>query len=157
MADQPTEEEDLRWHRRFAAESNNRAWRLSEASARSPAEDEEMLNAAHAAALHWSKVGTELNAARADMLLGHIHALLGHGDSAMRYAGSSFKYFTAHETEPWELAFAHAVLANAASVADDVDTHARHYAIAKELAGNLSNAEERRIFEATFAHVPAPR
>jgi hypothetical protein len=38
--------------------------RLSEAASRSDAEDNEMLNAAHAAAFHWSKVGTEIHAAR---------------------------------------------------------------------------------------------
>ena len=86
MADQPGDEEIRKWHRRFAVECNNRAWRLSEASTRSPADDAEMVNAAHAAAFHWSKVGTELHAARAEMLLGHVHALLGHGELAMRSA-----------------------------------------------------------------------
>ena len=61
----PTNDEELqKWHRWFAVESNNRAWRLSEAASRSDAEDNEMLNAAHAAAFHWSKVGTEIHAAR---------------------------------------------------------------------------------------------
>lgn len=83
MADQPSEEEVRKWHRRFAVECNNRAWRLSEEETRSPAADTEMLNAAHAAALHWGKVGTEIHAARADRLLGHVYALLGHGALAM--------------------------------------------------------------------------
>ena len=83
MSASTNDEELQKWHRWFAVESNNRAWRLSESASRSAAEDNEMLNAAHAAAFHWSKVGTEIHAARVDMLLGHVHALLGHGAIAM--------------------------------------------------------------------------
>ena len=55
-------------HKYFAVECNNRAWRLSESPRRSPGDDREMLDAAHAAAFHWSKVGTEVHAARAVLL-----------------------------------------------------------------------------------------
>lgn len=157
MADQPDEEEIRKWHRRFAADCNNLAWTLSEAATRSPSANEEMLNAAHGAALHWSKVGTEPNTARAQMLLGHVHALLGHGDVAMQYAGASFAYFTSHDCAEWERAFVHAVLANAASSAGNADVHLRHYAIAKNIGEALSNASEREIFEATFRRIPRPR
>ena len=119
MTEQPTDEEFGKWHKRFGVECNNRAWRLSELAARTPAEDEEMLHAAHAATLHWSKVGTEHNAALARMLLAHVYALLGDAEPAMRHARSCFAYFTSHETQPWELAFAHAVLASAAWAAHD--------------------------------------
>jgi len=156
MGDAPTDEEIRQWHRRFAVEANNRAWRLSESPTRTAADDAEMLNAAHAAALHWSKVGTDLHAARADMLLGHVHALLGHGDIAMRYANTTFAYFTSHECADWELAFAHAVLANAASAADDAGLHSHHFAIAKSMGAALASAEERKIFEATLCRIPQP-
>jgi hypothetical protein len=52
---------------------------------RSAAEDQEMLNAAHASAWHWAGVGTELNRMRATMLLAEVHALLGLGQSALAY------------------------------------------------------------------------
>jgi len=113
-----------------------------------------MLDAAHASALHWRRIGTELNVARAEMLLGHVHALLGHGDLALRHAGASFAYFIARDCPDWERAFAHAVLANAAAAAGNVDLHRRHYAVAKEIGAALSNAEERRMFEATFRRIP---
>ena len=156
MPDRPSDEEIRKWDRWFAVESNNRAWSLSEAETRSPEEEAEMLNAAHAAALHWSKVGTEHNAALAGMLLGRVHALLGHGDLAMRYAQPSFDYFTSRDSADWELAFAHAVLANAAWAAKETTLHARHYALAKELGEAMADVEDREIFEATFRRIPAP-
>ena len=145
-----------KWTRWFAIECNNRAWRLAEAATRTAAENDEMLHAAHAAALHLGNVGTELHQARAAMLLGHVHALLGHGDDAMSYAGKAFSYVTSRDSPAWEVAFAHAVLANAAAAARKRDLHAKHHAMAKALGAALPDEEERAIFEATFQVVPAP-
>jgi hypothetical protein len=147
--------EVAQWHRWFGIECNNRAWRLAESSTRTPAETEEMVHAAHAAALHWGKVGNELNRMRGAMLLGHVHALAGDGTLARRYAQQAFDYVTSHDSPPWEVAFAHAVLANAASASGDADVHARHYGIARDLGAALG-AEDRAIFEATFRGIPAP-
>jgi hypothetical protein len=156
MAGQPTDADPAKWHRWFAIEANNRAWRLSESMARGEAEDAEMLDAAHASALHWGKVGTPLHAARGQMLLGHVHALLGHGAQAMKYARSAYDYVTSHDSPPWEVAFAHAVLANAGAAAKDKATHAAHYREARALGATLADEEERAIFEQTFRTVPAP-
>ena len=156
MHDTVAPEELAKWSRWFAVEFNNRAWRLAEAARRSAAEDEEMLHCAHAAALHWGRVGAELHNARATMLLAHVHALLGHGAIAMDYARQSFSYVTTHDSPAWEVAFAHAVLANAAAAARDRELQSRHYAIAQTLGAALPDAEERTIFEATFSAVPAP-
>ena len=157
MHDAVSPEELAKWTRWFAIECNNRAWRLSEATNRTNAEDDEMLHSAHAAALHWGKVGTELHKARATMLLAHVHALLGHGPSAMAYAKQSFSYVTSHDSPPWEVAFAHAVFANAAAAARDRDLQATHYSAARALGAALSDAEERSMFEATFRVIPAPK
>ena len=151
------EAETHEWHRHFAAQCNNRAWRLAEAVDRFPTDDEEMQNAAHAAALHWSKVGTELNTARAQMLLGQVHGLLGNGKLAMRYAQSAFDYLTAHECPDWERGFAHAVLANAAAADGNGELHRHHHGIARALGDSLANAEDRSIFDATFQRIPIPR
>ncbi len=157
MHDNVAPEELSKWTRWFAVECNNRAWRLAEASKRSAADDEEMLHCAHAAALHWDRVGTELHKARATMLLGHVHALLGNGAIAMNYARQSFAYVSSHDSPAWEVAFAHAVLANAARAAGERDLHSRHYLSAQALGAALQEAEEREIFDAMFAVIPAPQ
>ena len=155
MSPTPTDDAAA-WHRRFASECNNRAWQLAEAASRTASEDAEMLDAAHAAALHWRAVGTGLHAARATMLLAHVHALLGHGALALAYARASFAFVTSHESADWEVAFAHAILANAAAAAHDAAMHARHYAQAKTLGAALADAEDRAIFDATFRRIPPP-
>jgi hypothetical protein len=156
MAGQPTEADPAKWHRWFAVEANNRAWRLAESAARSETEDAEMLDAAHASAFHWARVGTPLHAARGQMLLGHVHALLGRGGPAMQYARAAFDYVMSHDSPPWEVAFAHAVLAHAGAAAGDRAIHARHHAEAGVLGAALADEEERTIFEQTFRTVPRP-
>jgi len=155
VPERPSPEEIAKWDRFFAIECNNRAWRLSEAASRTQAEDEEMLHCAHAAALHWSKVGTELHNARATMLLAHVEAILGRS-TAMGYARSAFEYVTAHDSPGWEVAFAHAILANAAAASGEAKLHAKHYAEAKALGAAIANSEEREIFDATFRVVRKP-
>lgn len=151
-----TPEEIARSHRWHAIECNNLAWRLSDLPGRTPVQDDEMLNAAHASAFHWSVVGTELNQARATMLLGHVHAALGSGDAARRYAQSSYDYLAAHDPPDWEIAFAHAILAHAAFAAGDAALHQQHYARAQELGEAIADPEDKEIFSNTFRFIPAP-
>lgn len=104
MHDAIPEEELARFHKHFAIECNNRAWRLS--------------------------------------------------DEAIRYASSSFAFVTARSSPPWEVAFAHAVLAHAAAAARDRAAHATHYRRAKELGAALDDVD-RAYFDATFRTIPA--
>ena len=139
-------------------ELNNRAWRLAEKPSRTKAEDAEMLNAANAVAAHWAKVGDDLERARAAILLGQVHALLGDGKLALQHAREAFAYVTENEDDlpGWQVAFAHAVMANAAAAHDEPSLHKTHYQRAKALGSALTDDEERALFEATFRTVPMP-
>jgi hypothetical protein len=156
MTEQPSEEDLTKWHRRFAVEANNRAWTLAEKPELTSEERTELLYAAYAAAHHWSKIGTIAQVALAELLLGRVHAVLGHGDLAMKFATSAFNAINSRETEPWEVAFAHAILANAAAVSGDAELHAQHYVQAKALGESLET-QDRDLFRATFDLIPTPR
>ena len=149
-------EEITRSHRWHAIECNNIAWRLSELPNRTPPQDAEMLNAAYASAFHWDKVGTEVNAARAKMLLGHVLAALGHGGLALTNAQQSYVYLVSHDPPDWELAFAHAVLAHAASSAGETTLHQEHYTKAEQQGQAIADPEDKEIFFKTFNLVPKP-
>jgi hypothetical protein len=153
--DDATAEEAKAWHRRFAAAANNRAWDLSEQT-RNAAEDQEMLNAAHASAWHWTKVGTELNRMRATMLLAEVHALLGLGKSALVYAEEMRRYFLGVQSPDWELAFVHVVHAHAASAAGETEKHRASYGLAVAALEAISNEKERRLVAQAFGRVPKP-
>ena len=157
MPEQPTAEMIARMEKWFAAECNNRAWELASQAARTPQESDEMLYAAYAAAYHWSKAGTALHGARAEMTLAHMHSVRGEGELALRYARRCLAYFEQNPGEDWDTAFAHAELAFAAATAGDSALHAAHYAEAlfprrwsgKAMSGApLAQADLLRLFEA---------
>jgi hypothetical protein len=151
-----TPEEVSRSHRWHAIECNNLAWRLADQATRTSHEDEVMLNAAHASAFHWAQVGTELNLARAKMLLAHVHAALRHGEIALGYARQSHEFLAASGPPDWEIAFSHAVFAHAASSAGDEALHQHHFARAQELGNAIADPEDKDIFFKTFALIPSP-
>src|SRR6478735_3691048 len=100
-----TDPQEAAWHKKIAAQANNRAWELS-TRRRTPAEDREMLDAAHASAFHWGRIGTELHHMRAAMLLAEVHAALSHGATAQTLITSARRFFLEKgDTPDWELAF----------------------------------------------------
>lgn len=90
------------------------------------------------------------------MLLGHVHALLGHAAPAMSFARAACDFVTSRASPAWEIAFAHVVLANAGAAANEPELHREHYGEAKALGEALADEEERAIFAATFRRIPAP-
>lgn len=156
MDEKPTPEETARWQRRLASQANNRAWSLSEAVSRTAEEDEEMLQAAHAAMHFWKMVGNEKNRAHAAQLVAHVYALLGLPGPAAHYIAKSQPLFFSEQSEAWEVALAHAVAANVAAAQKDAAAHAEHYAKAFELVAKLPEAEDREILEKTLRILPVP-
>jgi hypothetical protein len=153
MSQQPDEAQA--WHKRFAMQCNNSAWDLS-TTERTPQQDQEMLDAAHASAWHWAKVGTELNRMRAAMCLAEVYALLGDGGLALAYAQEMRAYFLGHDTPDWELAFTHAIHAHAAAAAGRGDEHRASYEAARLAIAAIADEEDRAIVLKTFSQVPAP-
>lgn len=156
MAEHPSEDDVKRFHRWFAVECNNAAWALAECDTRSPADDAHMLDAAHAAAFHWRVVGTEINAVRAQSLLGLVHAMVGSKTLARRYADASLDYFLRNPPDPWELALAHAIASLAAATSGDRARHREQYELARAASERIVDPEEKSIFLATFGRVPVP-
>jgi hypothetical protein len=152
----PSSQEIAEWDRWFAADFNNLAWTLAEKADRTLAAAEEMLHLAHASALHWSRVGNELNKMRADMLLAHVHALLGNGPLALSYAQRFYEYFSSQPGRDWEMGLAEAILANAAAAAGNKPLHMKHYARAKVLGGTIAEERDRIVFRRIFNQVPEP-
>jgi hypothetical protein len=155
MAEQPTHEQIEKWQRWFAIECNNRAWALAAQTTRTPEDDREMRDVAHAAAYHWAKIGKPINTARAEVALAHVYALLGDGARALQFARQSLEFFSRNEAADWDIAFAHLEMAFAAAVSRDAALHAYHYARARELGAAIKEDEDRKIFLDELAKIPS--
>jgi hypothetical protein len=156
MSESPPSDEENTWHRRLASRANNRAWTLAEQQSRTPHEDREMLDAAHASMHLWSSIGTARNVASAELLLGQVHALLANPPHALHYAQAAHAYFTSNPNEPAQVAFSHAVLAAAAHCAGDAALHETHYRAAVALLDEIPNKEAKANLEATLNVIPKP-
>lgn len=140
----------------MASQASNRAWTLAEAESRTPEEDDDMLQAAHAAMHVWKFVGNDNNRAHAAQLVAHVYALLGLPGPAAHYLAKSQPVFFADGAEAWETAFAHAVAANVTPAAKDAAAHREHYARAIDLVAALPDPEDRNILEVTLRILPVP-
>ena len=154
MTEQPTQEETDRWQRRFAVACNNGAWDLISQDERTAAQGREMLYMAYAAAYHWSKVGTPLNHARAEVTLAHALSMLGKGADAMDYALSALAFFDSGQGEDWDLAYGHLEVALAAAVLGDQELYHFHAEKARSLGEAIQEDEDREVVLQELARLP---
>ena len=152
----PDNEELEKWHRFFAIENNNRAWDLASRPFRTAEESTDMLNAAHASAMHWGKIGTELHVMRATMLLAEVHALVGCGETSLAMSEKVSTYFQDNPADDWETALIYTIHAHSAAVAGKQDVHLEHYRTAEHAIEVISDEEDRKIVLQTFNQVPKP-
>ena len=151
----PTEEEQNRLHKYFGIEYNNAAWPLG-TKERTPQEDQDFLDYAHASKLHWQSIGTELQKMRGLLLVAHAHASVGLGKTALPWARECTKYFTSQDTENWELAFTHMIHAQAAHAAGESAEHAEQYQLAKDIVDAMPEDKTKEIVNVTWVRIPKP-
>jgi uncharacterized protein YndB with AHSA1/START domain len=149
-----TEDGDAAWHRAQAVEANNATWELVDLPRRSPAQDEEMVRRAYAAAYHWDRaVGrTAANLARADWLLAKVHLLVGRVELSLRHADRCLATCREHGLRDFDLAYALEARARALKVLGRVEEATRTWASA--CAVPIADDEDRRILEADLAVGP---
>lgn len=135
-------------HRKLAIETNQRTWKLLENPARTPAESEEMVHAAHTSLWHWLKAGTGVNHQRGAWLISRVCAELGRAVEARHYLDLTFDLTRANKADlaDFDFAFAEALAARVSALEGRKDFARKHYADAKKLGDALPDEEDRKIF-----------
>lgn len=134
-------------HLELAKTLFNHVWQLLELDERTPEQDAEMINAAHASAYHWSTVGTPLNVARGEWQISRVYAVVGRGIPATDHASRCLELCEAHELGAFDTAFAHEAVARAALVCGDLAEAEGHIARARHLASGVEGADDRKWLE----------
>ena len=134
----------------LAVDLFNRSWTLMELPARTPEQDDELIDTAHASAYHWLQVGTAANRARSQWQLSRVYVVLGRPEPALHHAGRCLAWCEAHPEalEDWDLAYAHEALARAHALAGDAEAARHHAARARALAASVAGAEDREHLDA---------
>jgi hypothetical protein len=113
------DEETRALDRRFAVDLFNEVWRLLELPARTAAEDDRMLHAAHASRYHWGEIGEPVNFARGEWQVSRVYAVLGRAEPALYHARCCLAISEEHGIGDFDIAVAHEAIARAAAVAGD--------------------------------------
>ena len=139
-------------HLYFAKSINGRVWELLQKSNRTPEEQDEMLNAAHACAYHWKFSGSAVYQQRGEWLISRVHVTLDHPQEALRHAQRCFELTELHNDEmaDFDLAYAHEGLARASALSGQLQEAIRNYRLAEEAAARIQDAEDRSIFMGDF-------
>lgn len=135
-------------HRWFAVEANNRSWSLVEGTSRSAADTDEMIDAAHAAAWHWRRVGSTLNELRAQTLLTTAYGIAARADAAATHAEKMLKLSESAGSEQTEFdrACAHGAASLAFRIALRPKEAAEEYSLALQAAKQLTGREDKEVF-----------
>ena len=141
-------------HRWFAVEFNNRAWDLIEKDGRTAEETQEMLHAAHAAAIHWKTIGTSANEQRAENLLATAYLKASRAEPALRHAQRCLALSEQHAASatqtPFDRATALGCAGRAHELAGDASEGERLITLALKEAKRL-DADDRPVFDKLYS------
>ena len=140
-------------HRRLGVDLFNHTWTLLEKEDRTTLEDDEMLNAAHASAYHWSRVGAAENLARAEWQISRVNAVLGRGEAAVHHGQRCVDHCLENGIGDWDLAFAYEALARGHKVSGNGEEYERVLALAREAGERIAEADDREHFERDLAEL----
>jgi hypothetical protein len=142
------------WHRQQAVEANNSTWELVDLPERSPAQTEEMLRRAYAAAYHWDRAAarTPANASRADWLLAKVSLLAGRPEVSLAHAERSRATCEEHGLADFDLAYAHEATARALKALGRDDEATAVWEAARAVP--VADEEDRAILDEDLAEGP---
>lgn len=140
-------------HRWFAIEANNQSWSLLEAATRSAADVDEIIDAAHAAAWHWRRVGSALNGVRAQTLLTTAYGVAGRGEAAARHAEKTLKLSESvgSDQTTFNRAYAHGAASLAFRIVFRPKEAAEPYSVASEAAKQMTEREDKEVFTRLYS------
>jgi hypothetical protein len=141
--------------RTLAADLFNHVWALLETPDRTPAQDDEMLHAAHASRYHWGEVETGARLARGEWQCSRVYAVLGRAEPSLHHARRCLEICREEGIGDFDLAFAHEALARASRVAGDHEAAESHLRLARAAADDVADDEDRALVLSDLATIEA--
>jgi DNA-binding transcriptional MerR regulator len=142
---EPSIEMDPAEERSLAAGLFNETWTLLERTDRTPADDDRMINAAHASRFHWGNVGEPVNLAIGEWQISRVYSVLGRAEPSLYHANRSLELCRDHGIGDFSLAYAYEALARAHLVAGDRTEAARFTELAREAGETIAEEEDREL------------
>lgn len=143
-------------HRSLGVGLYNRAWDLLEIESRTPEQDDELVDTAHASAWHWRQVGNAANGARAHWLCSRVYAVLGRGESSLHHARRASEIVAAggEGFEDWDDAAVAEAMARAFAVCGELAAAAEWKARASAALERVADPDDRAPIAGDLATIP---
>jgi hypothetical protein len=129
--------------RRTATAISTRVRRLLEQPRRTPAEEDEMLHAAHASRHYLGMTGRHEDVIRAEWQCARVYSTLGRAEPALYHARRCVELCDGVELDPHDLARAYESVAHAAALARDHAESRRFEQLAREVTSRVADDDER--------------
>jgi hypothetical protein len=139
--------------RQVAVDLFNRAWKLMELPQRTPEQDDELVDTAHASAYHWLRARLAAVPTWSQWQLSRVYVVLGRPEPALHHARRCLAWCESNPAalEDWDLAYAHEALARAHTLAGDSGEAQRHAGRARDLAAGVAGEQDREHLEEDLA------
>jgi hypothetical protein len=135
------------WHHKQAVDLFNLTWTLIDKPDRTPAENDQMVHAAHASRYHWGVAGSAVNYLRGDWQIARVYTLLNLPERARHYAQLCLQQCQAHHIADFDLAFAYEAVARAFACAGETAGAQAYYRLAEQAGEQIAEEDDRRQFQ----------
>jgi hypothetical protein len=133
----------------------NHTWTLLETHPRTPAQDDEMIHAAHASRYHWGEVTSDVHLARGEWQCSRVYAVLGRAEPALWHARRCVELAEADPArEDFDLPAAYEAMARAHAVGGDREAAITWRDRAREALERVTDAEDRELIEGDLTTLP---
>ena len=137
-------------HRAQGVTLFNLVWEMLDLPDRTPAQDDQMIHAAHASRWHWSQAGEYVGGeqlAIGEWQCSRVYSVLGRGEPAVHHARAALAICEASGLGDWVLAAAYEALARASAVAGDAPAAYAWLGKARTALSTIGDPEDRKVIE----------
>lgn len=145
-------------HRAEAVGLFNGVWQMLDLEGRTPAQDDQMVHAAHASRWHWSQtadLGGDEQLAVGEWQCSRVYSVLGRGEPALHHARACLAICQDGELGDWVLAAAYEALARASTVAGEMGEARTWLGRARTAVAAIADPKDREVIEGDLASLAA--
>jgi len=147
MAEKETKFTIEEFHKKIAVETNNQIWPILDAKNPTRANLEKALHMAYTSRYHWSKIGTAVNAVRAEYMIARVYSAMKRGEPALFHAKRCLEIAQENKNslKDWDLAFVYEVMARAQSAAENKTECKKYHKLAQNAINAIKGPEDKKI------------